>query len=205
LCWPWLVCRRGADVGAREASVHRAGGGGVGADGLRRHAAAVFSGFEGAGPAGSDVACRLIAVGAAVELLRYRLGRIGLGPFLFGAGLLTLNLNWPRFTSRIPSEGYLWRKCCSVPACCWWCSTTRACAPPTGSAQRVDGHDCARPESCPMMQTALEKLKDAVVGQKAAWFQLMEGDPYCPHAACRSLAGIAPSHGTSRDRTGRGR
>src|SRR5713226_10292325 len=56
---------------------------------------------------GLEVACRLIAAGAAVELLRCRFGRIGLGPFLFGAGLLTLNLNWPPFTSRIPGEGYL--------------------------------------------------------------------------------------------------
>src|SRR5216684_6651399 len=56
---------------------------------------------------GLEVACRLIAAGAAVELLRCRFGRIGLGPFLFGAGLITLNLNWPPFTSRIPSEGYL--------------------------------------------------------------------------------------------------
>ena len=31
----------------------------------------------------------------------------------------------------------------------------------------------------PMMQTALEKLK-AVVGAKAAWFQLMEGDRLVP-------------------------
>ncbi len=35
---------------------------------------------------GVEVACRLIAAAAAVELLRYRFGRIGLGPFLFGAG-----------------------------------------------------------------------------------------------------------------------
>src|SRR6195256_486969 len=52
---------------------------------------------------GLEISCRLIAAGAAVELLRYRFGRIGPGPFLFGAGLLTLNLHWPRFTSHIPS------------------------------------------------------------------------------------------------------
>src|SRR5271169_5977914 len=56
---------------------------------------------------GLDLACRLVAAGAVVELLRSRFGRIGMGSFLFGAGLLTLNLNWPSFTSRIPSEGYL--------------------------------------------------------------------------------------------------
>ena len=37
---------------------------------------------------GVEVACRLIAAAAAVELLRYRFGRIGLGPFLYGAGLV---------------------------------------------------------------------------------------------------------------------
>src|SRR5271154_1101762 len=38
-----------------------------------------------------DILCRLLAVAAVVELLRYRSGRIGLGSFLFGAGILTLN------------------------------------------------------------------------------------------------------------------
>ncbi len=39
--------------------------------------------------------------------MRYRFGRIGLGPFLFGAGLLTLNLHWLPLHQPIPSEGYL--------------------------------------------------------------------------------------------------
>src|SRR5208282_5146409 len=56
---------------------------------------------------GLDVSCRLLAAGAVVELFRYRFGRIGVGPFLFGAGLLTLNLNWPSFIPHIPIEGYL--------------------------------------------------------------------------------------------------
>ena len=53
---------------------------------------------------GLDMACRLLAAGAIVVLMRHRLGRIGLGSLLFSAGLLTLNLNWPRFTSHIPSQ-----------------------------------------------------------------------------------------------------
>ena len=52
---------------------------------------------------GLQVACRLVAAAAALQLLRCRSGRIWLGPTLFGAGLLTLHLNWPPFTSRIPS------------------------------------------------------------------------------------------------------
>src|ERR1019366_8173137 len=41
-----VVCGGGADVGAGAASAEDLGGGLVGADGLRRDAAAVFSGFE---------------------------------------------------------------------------------------------------------------------------------------------------------------
>src|SRR5271165_5752551 len=55
---------------------------------------------------GLEIACRLLAAGAFVQLLHYRRGRIGISPFLFGTGILTLNLNWPRLTTHIPSEGY---------------------------------------------------------------------------------------------------
>src|ERR1035438_9350496 len=65
-----------------------------------------FPELKALGP-GLEVACRAIAAAAALVLLRCRWGRIGIGPFLFGAGLLTLNLNGPPFTSRIPSEAYL--------------------------------------------------------------------------------------------------
>jgi PAS domain S-box-containing protein len=127
-----------------------------------------------------EISCRLIAAGAAVELLRYRFGRIGLGPFLFGAGLLTLNLHWPPFTSRIPSEGYLLAEVLfgsSILLVVLDDSRlrTRRLAllnELTVTIARGQNH-------APMMQTALEKLK-AVVGAKAAWFQLMEGDHLVP-------------------------
>jgi PAS domain S-box-containing protein len=122
-----------------------------------------------------DVACRLIAAGATVELLRYRFGRIGLGPFVFGAGLLTLNLNWPRFTSHISSEGYLLAEVLFGSSMLLVVLDdsrlrTRRLALLNDLAITIArGHNHA-----PMMQTALEKLK-SVVGAKAAWFQLMEG------------------------------
>src|ERR1039458_6774345 len=125
---------------------------------------------------GVDVACRLIAVGAAVELLRYRFGRIGLGSFLFGAGLLTLNLNWPPFTSHIPSEGYLLAEVLFGSSLLLIVLDdsrlrTRRLAVLNELAVTI-----ARGQNhAPMMQTALEKLR-AVVGAKAAWFQLMESD-----------------------------
>ncbi len=137
---------------------------------------------------GLEVSCRLIAAGAAVELLRYRFGRIGLGPFLFGAGLLTLNLNWPKFTSHIPSEGYLLAEVLfgsSILLVVLDDSRLRmrrltVLNELTVTIARGQNH-------APMMQTALEKLK-AVVGAKAAWFQLMEGD----HLVPTQHAGLSP-------------
>jgi two-component system NtrC family sensor kinase len=137
---------------------------------------------------GLDVACRLIAAGAFVELLRYRFGRIGLGPFLFGAGLLTLNLHWFPFTSRIPSEGYLLAEVLfgsSILLVVLDDSRlrTRRLAvlnELTVTIARGQNH-------APMIQTALEKLK-SVVGAKAAWFQLMEGD----HLVPTQHAGLSP-------------
>ena len=137
---------------------------------------------------GLEISCRLIAAGAAVELLRYRFGRIGPGPFLFGAGLLTLNLNWPRFTSHIPSEGYLFAEVlfgASILLVVLDDSRlrTRRLAvlnELTVTIARGQNH-------APMMQTALEKLK-VVVGAKAAWFQLMDGNRLVP----TQHAGLSP-------------
>jgi len=137
---------------------------------------------------GLDVACRLIAAVAAIELLRYRFGRIGLGPLLFAAGLLTLNLNWPPFTSRIPPEGYLLAEVLfgsSILLVVLDDSRLRmrrlaVLNELTATIARGQNH-------APMMQTALEKLK-TVVGAKAAWFQLIEGDDLVP----TQHAGLSP-------------
>jgi len=137
---------------------------------------------------GLDLACRLIAVGAAVVLMRYRLGRIGLGSVVFAVGLLSLNLNWPRFTSRIPSEGYLLAEVLFGSSMLlvalddsrlrlWRLAVLNEL---TVTIARSQNHG-------PMMQTALEKLK-AVVGAKASWFQLMEGD----HLVPTQHAGLSP-------------
>ncbi len=129
---------------------------------------------------GLVVACRLVAAWAVVQLLRYRVGRIRLGSVLFGVGLLTLNLNWPPFTSRIPSEGYLLAEVLfgsSVLLLALDDSRirTRRLAVLNELAVTI-----ARAQNrAPMMQAALEKLK-TVVGAKAAWFHLMEDDHLVP-------------------------
>jgi len=129
---------------------------------------------------GLEVSCRLIAAGAAVELLRYRFGRIGPGPFLFGAGLLTLNLNWPKFTSHIPNEGYLFAEVLfGASILLMVLDDSRLRTRRLAVLNELTVTIARGQNHAPMMQTALEKLK-AVVGAKAAWFHLMEGDRLVP-------------------------
>jgi PAS domain S-box-containing protein len=137
---------------------------------------------------GLDVACRLIAAGAAIELLRCRRGRIGLGPFLFGPGLLALNLSWPRFASHIPSETHLLAEVMfgsSILLVALHDSRMRERRLAVLNELAVT---IARGQNrAPMMQTALEKLK-SIVGAKAAWFHSME-DGYLAPA---QYAGLSP-------------
>jgi PAS domain S-box-containing protein len=137
---------------------------------------------------GLEASCRLIAAGAAIELLRYRFGRIGPGPFLFGAGLLTLNLNWPKFTSHIPSEGYLFAEVLfSSSILLMVLDDSRLRTRRLAVLNELTVTIARGQNHAPMMQTALEKLK-AVVGAKAAWFHLMEGDRLVP----TQHAGLSP-------------
>jgi PAS domain S-box-containing protein len=135
-----------------------------------------------------EVSCRLIAIVSAVELVRYRVGRSGIGPWLFGTGLLTLNFHWAPYTSHIPSEAYLLAEVLFGSSMLLVVLDdaklrTRRLAvlnELTITIARSQNH-------APMMQTALEKLK-TVVGAKAAWFQLLEGDRLVP----TQHAGMSP-------------
>jgi PAS domain S-box-containing protein len=129
---------------------------------------------------GLDIGCRLIALLAALELLRYRFGRAGVGPFLFGLGLVSLNLHWPGFASHLPSEAYLIAEVLS------------------GSSLLIVVLDDSRlrlrrlvvlnelriivargQNHAPMMQMALEKLK-TVTGARGVWFHLMDENRLVP-------------------------
>jgi PAS domain S-box-containing protein len=131
---------------------------------------------------GLEIACRLLVVGAALELIRSRWGRIGVGPllFVFIAGLMTLNLKWLPFSNHIPSEGYLLAEALFgssmlVAVLDDWRLRMRRLTVLNGLTITI-----ARGQNhAPMMQTALEKLKD-VVEAKAAWFQLMDGNQLVP-------------------------
>ncbi len=137
---------------------------------------------------GLDVACRLIAAGAAVELLRHRRGRIGLGSFLFGAGLLTLNLNWPAFASRIPSEGYLLAEVLfGSSVLLLVLDDSRLHMRRLAALNELTVTMARGQNRAPLLQAVLEKLK-AVTGAKAVWFQSMEADRLVP----TQHAGLSP-------------
>ena len=102
-----FVCGGGADVGAGAARADCVGGGLVGADGLRRHAAAVFS--ADSKTLGTGVGCSLPADcrrgSRRTVALPVRADWAGAFPVRRRAA--DLEFDWPPFTSHIPSEGYL--------------------------------------------------------------------------------------------------
>ncbi len=123
---------------------------------------------------GLEISCWLMAAGAAIDLLWSRFGRIWLGPFLFGAGLLTLNLCWLRFTSRIPSEAYLLVEVLFAASILLVVlDDSRLRARRLAVLNELAVTIAHGQNHAPMMQAALEKLK-AVAGAKAAWFNVLE-------------------------------
>lgn len=129
---------------------------------------------------GIDIACRLMALGASIELVRSRLGRLGFGTPLFVAGLLTLHLNWAPLSGHIPPFGYLLLEVLFASSLLLvvldgFRIRMRRLAVLNELAATI-----ARGQShAPMMQAALEKLR-AGTGAKAAWFRLLEGGHLIP-------------------------
>ncbi len=146
-----------------------------------------------------------MAVAAAFELIRYRWGRIGVGPFLFVfiAGLMTLNLHWLPFTNHIPSEGYLLAEALFgssmlVAVLDDWRLRMRRLTVLNG----LTGHDCAGPESCSHDADRAGETEGRGRA-KAAWFQLMEGNHLVPTQHAGLSRGISASmllRQPSRDR-----
>ncbi|MGB9235406.1 MAG: GAF domain-containing protein [Terriglobales bacterium] len=127
-----------------------------------------------------EIAFRLIAAGAGLELFRSRLGRIGIGPFLFAAGLLALNLNLPPLTSGIPAEASLLAEILfSSSMLLVALDDSRARTRRLAALNELAGTIARGQSHAPIVQGALEKL-NSVIGGKAAWFRLMEANHLVP-------------------------
>jgi len=123
-----------------------------------------------------EISYRLLAAYAIVELFRFRLGRIGIAPLLLGAGLLTLQLHWKPYASRVPSEAFLLLEVIfgsSMFLLVLADSQSRirrmnVLGELAATIQRAQHHG-------PMMQASLDMLKH-VSGAKAVWFRALEGN-----------------------------
>ncbi len=148
---------------------------------------------------GFDAVCRLLALLAVVELVRHRIGRIGIGSFLFAGGL-ALNLNWPSVAGHIPSEGYLLAEVLFGSSLLLIVlDDSRLRIRRLAVLNELTVTISRSQNQAPMIQTALEKLR-AIVGAKAAWFELIEGERFIPtqHVGLspESLRGIGQSAST---------
>ena len=127
-----------------------------------------------------EIACRSIAVAAALQLLRCRMGRMGVGPLLFTAGLLTLNLSWPPFTDYIPNDGYLLAEVIFGSSMVLiTLDESRVRSRRLELLNELTGAISRTQNQGPMMQAALEKLK-SLAGVRAAWFACMDGQQLIP-------------------------
>ena len=123
-----------------------------------------------------EVAYRLIAIGAAVQLMRSRWGRWEIGPWLLSTCLLFLHLEWTPLTGGIPPSVFLMADLLlglSMLFIVFDDSRRRTrrltvINSLTATMARAQQHG-------PMMQSALEELKKAMRA-KGAWFRLMESD-----------------------------
>lgn len=124
---------------------------------------------------GVEAGCRLIAFCGAIGLLRYRFGRLGIGSVLLSLGLVSLNVNWPPYTSHLSTEAYLLQEILfGAGMFVMVLSDSRVrmhrlsvLNELTVTISRAQNHG-------PMMQAALEKLK-VVAKARMAWFRMIEG------------------------------
>ena len=136
-----------------------------------------------------EIAYRALAIGAAVQLIRYRWGRLEIGPWLLGMGLLFLHLDWPGVSSALPNGVFLMTDLMlglGMLVMVFDDSRTRnqrleAINSLTNAIARTQQHG-------PLMQSALEELK-RVLKAKAAWFRPMDSDQT---AAIANHVGLSP-------------
>ena len=123
-----------------------------------------------------EMAYRVVAIGGAVQLLRYRWGRLEIGPWLVAVSLLFLHVSWPGFTTEVADEVFLGAELAlGVGMLCIVFDDSR------GQTRRLSVLDSLTSaigktqQHGPMMQAALEELKK-LSKAKAAWFASRDGE-----------------------------
>src|SRR5215469_8806673 len=135
-----------------------------------------------------ELGFRVIAVGAAVQLIRYRWGRMEIGPWLVSASLLFLHVNWPGVTDSVPNELYvLAHIALGVGMLFMVFDDSRARTRRLGVINSLTSAMGKTQQHGPLMQAALEELKK-LMKARAAWFASLEGEP----VAITNHIGVSP-------------
>jgi two-component system NtrC family sensor kinase len=123
-----------------------------------------------------ELAFRMVAIGAAVQLIRYRWGRMEIGPWLVSASLLFLHVDWPGVTSPIPDSLFLLADISLGLGMLFTVfDDSRARTRRLGVIDSLTSAIGKTQQHGPMMQAALEELKK-LMKAKAAWFSSLDGE-----------------------------
>ncbi len=136
-----------------------------------------------------EIAYRIVAIAAAVQLLRYRWGRFEIGPGLIGCGLLFVHLEWPGVTTAIPNGVFLMTDLLLGLGMLFTVfDDSRARTQRLGVINSLTTAIARTQQHGPMMQSALDELK-RVMGARAAWFRPGDADQA---VAITNYVGVSP-------------
>src|SRR5580704_1811102 len=123
-----------------------------------------------------EVSYRLIALAAAIQLVRYRWGRGEIGPWLLAVSLVLLHLEWaPMNVLMPPSLGMMADLILGMSMLLVVFDDSKMRTRRLAVINALTTTITRSQQHGPMMATALEELK-GLMRAKAAWFRLLEGD-----------------------------
>ncbi len=122
-----------------------------------------------------ELAYRILTFAAAVRLLRYRRARREIGPWLLAAGLMSLHLDWPPITSRLPGEaGILLDMLLGLGMLLVILDESRLHSRRLATLNEMATAVAHAAQNGPMAATALQQLK-GLMRTDAAWFRFING------------------------------
>ena len=123
-----------------------------------------------------EIAYRVVTMGAAVQLIRYRWGRVEVGPWLLSLSLLFLHLDWPGVTTGVSNGVFLMTDILLGLGMLFLVfDDSRVHTRQLGAVQALTNAIGKTQQPGPMMQAALEELKK-LFQAKAAWFGAVDND-----------------------------
>jgi two-component system NtrC family sensor kinase len=123
-----------------------------------------------------EIAYRLVAIAAAVQLLRYRWGRFEIGPSLMACGLFFLHLDWTGVTTGVPNGVFLMSDLLLGLGMLFTVfDDSRARTQRLGVINSLTSAIARTQQHGPLIQSALDELKK-VMEAKAAWFRPGDAD-----------------------------